>query len=114
MKEIFFTLVACLISSFVFSQVDLEVSVTELLTGKPISGITVTLQNPQIGFSQQQQTDQVGRIIFKGLSLAGSYQVSTSETTDYLAQKTSNLKFRNNEHPSVRLQLSKRMEVNLN
>lgn len=114
MKQLLTTFFILFFSMRVFSQVDLEVSVSELLTGKPVANSSVTLTNTAIGYSQQQQTDAVGRTIFKGLSLSGTYEVSVPETNDFLAQKLDNLKFRNNEHPSVRLTLSKRTEVNLN
>ena len=114
MKYTFTTLFILFLSSRLFAQVDLEVSVSALLTGNPAAGIAVTLSNPSIGYSQQQQTDASGRTIFKGLSLSGTYEILTAETDGYLAQKTGNLKFRNNEHPSVHLQLTKRTEVNLN
>src|SRR5262249_12994723 len=94
--------------------VDLEVSAIELLSGSPAANISVTLSNTDIGYTQTQQTDATGRTIFKGLSLSGMYEVSTAETNDYLAQKIGSLKFRNNQHPSVNLQLTKRTEVNLN
>jgi len=114
MKKYFTAIIFLLFSVSLFAQVDLEVSVTELLTGKPVQGIAVSLSNELIGYTAQQQTDASGRTIFIGLSLSGEYEVSTPETNDFLSQKTEHLKFRTNEHPSVQLQLAKRSEVNLN
>lgn len=114
MKKILLLLLLSVLAPAAFAQVDLLVSVSELLTGKALGGIAVTLRNDDIGYMQQQLTDEAGRTIFKGLSLSGAYEITTSETTDYLAQEVSGLAFRSNEHPSVQLQLTRRTEVNLN
>lgn len=114
MKNYLPLLICILFSTHSLAQVDLNVAVTELLSGKPVANLTVTLSNASTGYSRQQQTNEAGRVVFKSLPLSGSYEVTTQETSDYLAGKSGALSFRSNEHPTVQLQLAKRSEVSLN
>jgi hypothetical protein len=83
MKKCLSLLASVFLSLSIFAQVDLRVSVTNTLTLKPVSSVNVELENKEIGFSETQSTDAQGKIIFKSLSVAGSYSVSI-ENENYL------------------------------
>ncbi len=112
MKKCLTLLSLIFLSLSIFAQVDLTVSVTNTLTLKPLTAIKVKLENKEIGFSQTQSTNSQGKIIFKSLSIAGSYHVGV-EDENYFAETIDNLQFRTNESPSVNLVITEKKSTNL-
>ena len=91
-----------LFSFAAFSQVDLSVSVTNSLTFKPVDDVMVSLENKEIGFKQTLQSNPTGKVIFKSLSIAGSYKISLV-TDKYVSESVDNIQLRTNEFPSVQI-----------
>ncbi|MEP7251144.1 MAG: TonB-dependent receptor [Ginsengibacter sp.] len=112
MKKCLSLLVFTFLAFSISAQVDLSVNVTNTLTLKPASGVAVKLENKDIGFSETQKTNAQGKIIFKSLSLAGSYNIHV-EDENYFADTINNLQFRNNESPSVNLVITEKKSANL-
>lgn len=90
-----------------FAQVDLNINVTNSLSLKPVSGVKVTLQNSEIGYTETQLTNAQGKVIFKSLKIAGTYSV-TSDDEGYFRDSIDNLQFRANEFPSVNLVITEK------
>ena len=102
MKKCLSLLGTIFLSLTLFAQVDLNVSVTNSLSLKPVSNIKVKLQNREIGYSEIQNTNVQGKAIFKSLNVAGSYIVGV-ENENYFSDSINHLQFRANENPGVNL-----------
>lgn len=99
----FYILCLLSISSFALAQVNLEVSVFDLSNLRPLSNLTVYLENKAIGFSAQQATNTQGKVRFNGLSVLGTYRVFVKESDNYFDAKVEGIELRSNEKPSVQL-----------
>ncbi|MEZ0539483.1 TonB-dependent receptor plug domain-containing protein [Fibrella arboris] len=93
---------------------DIDVSVRELTRQQAISGITVYLENPSIGVSQQATANSNGQVTFGSVPLNGTYRVFTKEDATYLESTADNIVLRANFRQSVVLQLPLKREVTLN
>jgi len=91
-----------LFSITAFSQVDLSVSVSNSSGLKPIGDVTLLLENKEIGFKQRLQSNSAGKVVFKSLSIAGTYIV-TLISDKYLSAPMDNIQLRTNEFPSVQM-----------
>ena len=98
-------MVFLLLTSTLFAQIDLSVSVTNSLSLKPSPNTKIKLENKEIGYNLLQTTNQQGKTIFKSLSLAGSYTVSVVDE-NFFIETIDNLQFRANEQPSVTLRVT--------
>ncbi len=101
------------VSSAVFAQTDLTVTVLQLSRQTPVSGVTVYLQNEAIGFSTSAVTNAQGKIQFRALPLNGVYTVFTRPEGDYLEATSENIELRANYTRSVTLLLPTRTEKTL-
>ena len=104
MKQLF-TLFFLLSTLTAFSQVDIEVTVTEYKTGRSLSGMTVQLNNAAIGYIAEKVTNEQGRAVFSGLSLSGEYAVVVPETPDYLLASKGSITLRSNTNRGVQVVL---------
>ena len=100
-------------TSSAFAQVDLEVNILSPNDGKPLPSIEVLIENPTIGYSNSSLTNSFGKVIFKGLSLAGSYRVFTKESADYLEAEANGIELRSNFKRSITLVIPKRRDKTL-
>jgi outer membrane receptor protein involved in Fe transport len=101
MKRLLLLLLTFLFAGTAFGQVSLEVSVINQKTAQPVNGLTVTLTNASIGYSQESTTNKQGKIIFRGLSTAGSYTATTANTDSYYSLEAADIQFRSNTNKSV-------------
>ena len=110
----FITIVLLLFfTSSALAQVDLEVNILSPNDGKPLPSIEVLIENPTIGYSNSSLTNSFGKVIFKGLSLAGSYRVFTKESADYLEAEANGIELRSNFKRSITLVIPKRRDKTL-
>ncbi|MCB0530349.1 MAG: TonB-dependent receptor, partial [Saprospiraceae bacterium] len=105
------TLLLCLGAFGLFAQVDLEVSVTEYKTGKPLAGQIVQLSNPAIGYAAEKTTGEFGKALFSGLNLSGEYTVTVPENADYQASAKAGIALRSNTNAGVMLVLFPKSEL---
>lgn len=92
---------------------DLDVTVRELTRQQVAAGQLIYLENPAIGFATSATTDANGRVLFRSLSLNGSYRVFTKETDQFLESSAEGLVLRANFRRSVTLLLPLKREINL-
>ncbi|MCB0577263.1 MAG: TonB-dependent receptor plug domain-containing protein, partial [Saprospiraceae bacterium] len=105
------TLLLCLGAFGLFAQVDLEVSVTEYKTGKPLAGQIVQLSNPAIGYAAEKTTGELGKALFSGLNLSGEYTVTVPENADYQTSAKAGIALRSNTNAGVMLVLFPKSEL---
>ncbi|WP_338868300.1 TonB-dependent receptor [Spirosoma sp. SC4-14] len=92
---------------------DLDVTVRELTRQEAVKGQMVYLENPSIGFAMSAQTDANGKVLFRSLSLNGTYRVYTKETDRYAESDATGIVLRANFRRSVTLLLPGKREINL-
>ncbi|MBC3784126.1 TonB-dependent receptor plug domain-containing protein [Spirosoma utsteinense] len=92
---------------------DLDVTVRELTRQQAAVGQTIYLENPSIGFSQSARTDANGKVLFRSLSLNGTYRLYTKENDTYLESSAENIDLRANFRRGVTLLLPTKREINL-
>lgn len=111
MKQLVYLCLAFLFASTIaFAQTDLDVTVLQLTRQTPVSGTTVYLENPSIGFSTSAQTNAQGKLTFRALPLNGTYRVFTREAGDYLETTSDDIILRANARRSVTLLLPTKTE----
>ncbi|KRP13914.1 MAG: TonB-dependent receptor [Sphingobacteriales bacterium BACL12 MAG-120813-bin55] len=113
MRHFILTTISILFISLLSAQVDLVVSVTDLASAEPLEGITVNIENIQIGFTDQGLTDDQGKVRFKGLPTNGLYNVQTVGNAAYYPASASNIELKNNEKASVQLTMARISETTL-
>ncbi len=117
MKKIYLHILICLtMSSFasLSAQVDLEISVIDLSTGKSLPDAVVRLDNEAIGYSQEKTTNSQGKVRFVALQISGVYLASVAETDTFYEVISPEISLRSNTSASVVLFLPKKTELNLN
>lgn len=105
MKKLLLTIVGLLLSISAFAQVSLQVSVVDKKSGKPVHGISITLQNRSIGYQKTQLTDKQGKVYFTGLSTSGSYEATATASTKYYPLTANDLVFRAGSDKSITMAL---------
>ncbi len=95
------------------AQTQLEVTVTDEATRKPVSGIEVTLENKAIGLQTGKTSDYQGKAKFYGLSTSGIYTVVVAANDQYNEAKAGNIILRSNYNASVNLALPSRKQYTL-
>jgi outer membrane receptor for ferrienterochelin and colicin len=111
--KLIYTVLLFISFSTLYAQVDLEVNILGPTDGKPLGNIEVLIENPSIGFTNTAITNSFGKVIFKGLSLSGSYRIFTKETTDYLEAEAKDIELRSNFKRSITLVLPRNIEKTL-
>ncbi|TNE54276.1 MAG: TonB-dependent receptor [Bacteroidetes bacterium] len=97
-------------SAPLFAQNDLDVSVRNFSTQAPLPGIVVRVQNTGIGYWAEKTTNSQGRVVFYGLSPAGTYEVIALETPEFYEVRKSEVVLQAGTGTSVSLELGKKME----
>ena len=87
-------------------QAGIQIALVDAASGQPAENIEVTIENAEIGFRRVERSDARGLVRLEGLSTAGSYRVSTAETTDYQASEAAMVSLRSNFARSVTLRLA--------
>ena len=113
MRQFILTTISILYLSILSAQVDLVVNVTDLASAEPLEGITVYIENIQIGFTDQSLTDDQGKVRFKGLPTNGLYNVATVGNATYYPASAENIELKNNEKASVQLSMARISETTL-
>jgi len=112
MKRVLFVLVLWALYGSSYSQVTMEINVLDLEEAKVIPGISVTLENEQIGYKSTKITNKQGTVLFTGLSTSGEY-VITVKSEEYTDLVTDPLVLRSNKTRSITLGLNKKKAVEL-
>ncbi|MEZ4700987.1 MAG: TonB-dependent receptor [Rhodothermales bacterium] len=97
----------------VAAQASLEATVFNLKTNQPIEGITIWLENEEIGYSEQKTTNALGKVFFAGLTTAGVYEAFVPQSADYNEARAGQIRLRSNEKRSVVLLVGPVSEVQL-
>ncbi|QJW88680.1 TonB-dependent receptor [Spirosoma taeanense] len=109
---LFWLLMSLAVGAFA-QTADLDVTVRELTRQQSVTGQTVYLENPAIGLTASGQTDANGKVLFRQLSLNGTYRLYTKETGQYQESVAEGIVLRSNFRRSVTLLLPGKREVNL-
>lgn len=113
MRALFTLLFFSLIAWNLQAQADLNVTITDYLTDKPIEGIAVELANEGRGISQLQTTNEQGKAIFRGLPEVEGYQVKVAATDQFIEGESDFFSIRSNQNPTVQLSLFEQRNVDL-
>ena len=113
MKKILLLLLSLGFAVSAFGQVSLEISVVNKFTGKAVAGLSVTLQNEDIGYSKILSTNSQGKVFFRGLTTSGSYTAITGDTDAYYPLEAPNIIFRANTNKSVTMAISPKSDKEL-
>ena len=113
MRTFALTLLHILFVSTIIAQVDLEVNVTDLASAGPLEGITVSIQNTAIGYTDQSVTDAQGKVRFRSLPVNGTYTISAAGNASYSGVSLSEVELKNNEKASVQLAMPRKTETTL-
>ena len=103
-----------LISSVAVAQQDLTVSVIDVETKKPISKLTLILENKSRNLKLTQISNDQGKVIFKNLEALDGYQVSLEANQEYITEESDLISIRSNQNPNVNLILRKSTTEQLN
>jgi outer membrane receptor protein involved in Fe transport len=106
-KTILFALLL-FFSIYSYAQVNLTVTLSEQKSQTAMPGISVTLQNDEIGFKATQITNKQGKVFFKGLNTNGTYFASTVDGAFYDAALSGPIILRSNFDPGITLKLIKK------
>ena len=102
------------LSARAFAQTaDLDVTVRELTRQQAAVDQTIFLENSSIGLTQSAQTDANGKVLFRSLSLNGTYRIYTKENDQYLESSAEGIDLRANFRRGVTLLLPTKREITL-
>jgi outer membrane receptor protein involved in Fe transport len=94
-------------------QAALEVHAVDVEANETVSGVTIHLENEDIGVSAERATGERGRVEWRGLSTAGQYTVFVEEDDRFYAARAGGIELRSNATRSVTLLLTPIAEVQL-
>ena len=94
-------------------QAALEVHAVDVEANETVSGVTIHLENEDIGVSAERTTGERGRVEWRGLSTAGQYTVFVEENDRFYAARAGGIELRSNATRSVTLLLTPIAEVQL-
>ena len=95
------------------AQAALEVHAVNVKANQSVSGVTVHLENEEIGLSATRTTDENGAVEWNGLSTSGTYTVYVKENDRFYAARSSGIELRSNFTRSVTLLLNPIAEVQM-
>ena len=96
-----------------YAQAGLEVHAVDVQANESVSGVTVHLENEDIGVSATRTTDKNGAVEWNGLSTSGTYTVYVKENDRFYAARSSGIELRSNFTRSVTLLLNPIAEVQM-
>ncbi|MDX1909642.1 MAG: TonB-dependent receptor [Bacteroidia bacterium] len=94
------------------AQSGLEVRLTDFTTRQPVTGQLIRLANPELGYTTTATTNAQGKVIFSGLSAAGTYSVTADQSDIYLPSSDT-IRLRENYTASLDLLLFAKKEYEL-
>lgn len=106
MKKLLLILWGLLCSVSAYGQASLEVSVVNKKDGAAVAGVSIILENENIGYQKTQRTNNQGRTYFKGLSTSGNYTATVTASEKFYGLDVSDLVFRANNKKSITIALS--------
>lgn len=95
------------VSTIVMAQQDLTVSVIDVATKKPVSNLSIILENKNRNLQLIQISNAQGKVIFRNLEALDGYQVIFKESEEYAAESSDFISVRSNQNPNVTLILRK-------
>jgi outer membrane receptor for ferrienterochelin and colicin len=93
------------ISTIAMAQQDLTVSVIDKATQKPISNLSLILENKSRNIRVSQTSNAQGKAIFRNLEALDGYQVISEETPEFSVVTSDFISIRSNQNPNVTLVL---------
>ncbi|MCX2743459.1 TonB-dependent receptor [Mangrovivirga sp. M17] len=81
-------------------QASMEISVVSVEDNRPITEITILIQNENIGFLKEVKTNQQGKIRLNGLSTSGKYSLEFTGNESFTAFYQDELRLRSNQKAS--------------
>ena len=103
-----------LIPTIALAQQDLTVSVIDAATQKPISNLSIILENNSRNLQVSQISNAQGKVIFRNLEALDGYQVISKDAQEYVAESSDFISIRSNQNPNVTLILRKNVAQQLN
>jgi outer membrane receptor protein involved in Fe transport len=103
-----------LIPTIALAQQDLTVSVIDAATQKPISDLSIILENNSRNLQVSQISNAQGKVIFRNLEALDGYQVFSKDAQEYVAESSDFISIRSNQNPNVTLILRKNVAQQLN
>ncbi|MCL6462833.1 MAG: TonB-dependent receptor [Flavobacterium micromati] len=95
------------VSTIVMAQQDLTVSVIDVATKKPVSNLSIILENKNRNLQLSQISNAQGKVIFRNLEALDGYQVIFKESEEYAKESSDFISIRSNQNPNVTLILTK-------
>ncbi len=108
MKSYFFTLAFTLIGLSLFAQAGLEITLVDS-QGVPAIGQLATIENEEIGYSEQAIANELGKIQVDGLSTSGTYKVTIEEGNFFKSRTINNIKLISDKTTSLNLVLDQKI-----
>ena len=102
------------ISTIAIAQQDLTVSVIDAATQKPVSNLSIILENKSRNLQSSQISNAQGKVIFRNLESLDGYQILFIETQEYSSESSDFISIRSNQNPNVTLILRKNSSKQLN
>ncbi|MEO8582319.1 MAG: TonB-dependent receptor [Flavitalea sp.] len=112
MKKCLSLFMVLLLAGTVYAQVDLLVNVTNTASLKPVNEIKVRLEDREIGYDKELLTNKQGKVIFKSLTIAGTYSISVPDE-NYFADVPNEIQLRSNEAPSINIFITDKKSYDL-
>lgn len=103
--KVFLLFFFSLLSLPLCAQVDLEVTVRDLISNKTLGGFQVFLTNEQLGMERMVRTDLNGQALFRGLPEGGPYQVLLPNLSGYYPALRDGIMLRAGEEAAVQIGL---------
>lgn len=97
----------------VHAQAGIHVQVLDISDGEVMSGIDVTLQNPEIGIEKVSRTNDQGMVYFSELGILGEYQLHIPESDLYYPLTASGITLRRNNTRSINMLLTHKESISL-
>ena len=113
MKKIIFLALLCF-SALSFAQQDFTVTAVEKTFQKPISNLSIVLENSSRNLKLEALTNSQGKVIFKNLQSIDGYQIKFLGNLEYSAQNSDFISIRSNQNPEVTLVLQEPNPEQLN
>lgn len=94
-----------------FAQQDITVKVLTAETGKPLTGISILLQNANRNFKEYQNVNAQGEVIFRNITAIDGYQVVFEGNSEYSMQESELIDVRSNKDFNITFYLNKAINL---
>ena len=103
--KIYIFIAIAMIGFWVNAQEDVTVNVIDFNSGKPLTGITIILENEQQGIEQTQITNSLGKVFFNSVPVINGYRIRFKGNDNYGATISSAVDVRSNKDTVVQVLL---------